>query len=143
MPNMAGSIRTTHSRLPTITIRSTWVSAAFVSSMRTASPRAVVSGAHGHQDMEILSYVLEGSLAHKDSMGQDKEVLGPNEIQRMSAGTGVVHSEFNGSDTEPVHFLQIWIEPASLGTSATYEQIRFAPEEKQGEAEIAGWPARR
>jgi quercetin 2,3-dioxygenase len=88
-------------------------------------------GSHGHSDMEILSYVLEGSLAHKDSMGH-QEVLGPNEIQRMSAGTGVMHSEFNPSGTEPVHFLQIWIQPASLGTPSSYEQIRFDPKEKQG-----------
>jgi redox-sensitive bicupin YhaK (pirin superfamily) len=95
-------------------------------------------GAHGHRDMEILSYVLEGSLAHKDSMNH-QEVLGPNEIQRMSAGTGVTHSEFNGSKTEPVHFLQIWIEPASNGTPASYEQIRFAPEEKKGKwKQLAG-----
>ena len=79
---------------------------------------------HGHRDMEILSYVLEGSLAHKDNMGH-QEVLGPNEIQRMSAGTGVMHSEFNPSSAEPVHFLQIWIEPAELGTPSSYEQIRF------------------
>jgi redox-sensitive bicupin YhaK (pirin superfamily) len=96
-------------------------------------------GAHGHRDMEILSYVLSGALAHKDSMGH-KEVLGPNEIQRMSAGTGVVHSEFNGSETEPVHFLQIWIEPASNGARSGYEQVRFAPEEKQGKLKLLAGP---
>ncbi len=95
-------------------------------------------GSHGHSDMEILSYVLEGSLAHKDSMGH-QEVLGPNEIQRMSAGTGVMHSEFNPSNTDPVHFLQIWIQPASLGTPSSYEQIRFDPKDKQGKfKQLAG-----
>jgi hypothetical protein len=69
-----------------------------------------------------------------------KEVLGPNEIQRMSAGTGVVHSEFNGPETEPVHFLQIWIEPASNGTRPGYEQVRFAPEEKQGRLKLLAGP---
>src|SRR5580698_2690548 len=97
-------------------------------------------GAHGHRDMEILSYVLEGSLAHRDNMGHE-EVLGPNEIQRMSAGTGVTHSEFNASNSEPVHFLQIWIEPAKTGTPASYEQIRFAPEEKQGKLKLLAGPA--
>ena len=86
-------------------------------------------GAHPHRDMEILSYVLKGKLAHKDSMGH-VEVLGPNEIQKMSAGSGVVHSEFNGSETEPVHFLQIWIEPKSRGTKPAYEQIKFDAAEK-------------
>ena len=87
-------------------------------------------GAHAHRDMEILSYVLSGKLAHKDSMGHT-ELLGPNEIQKMSAGSGVVHSEFNGSDSEPVHFLQIWIEPKSRGTAPAYEQLKFEAEEKQ------------
>lgn len=95
-------------------------------------------GSHGHSDMEILSYVLKGSLAHKDSMGH-QEVLGPNEIQRMSAGTGVMHSEFNPSSTDPVHLLQIWIQPATLGTPSSYEQIRFDPIEKQGKfKQLAG-----
>lgn len=95
-------------------------------------------GSHAHQDMEIISYVLSGSLAHKDSMGH-QEVLGPNEVQRMSAGTGVVHSEFNASKTEPVHFLQIWIEPATTGTPSSYEQFKFDPEEKKGRLrQIAG-----
>jgi redox-sensitive bicupin YhaK (pirin superfamily) len=88
-------------------------------------------GAHAHRDMEILSYVLSGSLAHKDSMGH-QEILGPNEVQRMSAGTGVVHSEFNPSQTEPVHFLQIWIQPATTGTESSYEQFKFDPAEKRG-----------
>ncbi len=92
-------------------------------------------GAHAHRDMEILSYVLEGSLAHKDSMGHE-EVLGPNEVQRMSAGSGVVHSEFNASKTEPVHFLQVWIEPATTGTPSSYEQFKFDPEEKKGKLKL-------
>jgi redox-sensitive bicupin YhaK (pirin superfamily) len=94
---------------------------------------------HGHKDMEILSYVLEGSLAHKDNMGHE-EVLGPNEIQRMSAGTGVMHSEFNPSGTDPVHFFQIWLEPASTGTPASYEQIRFDPQEKKGKLKLLAAP---
>jgi redox-sensitive bicupin YhaK (pirin superfamily) len=94
-------------------------------------------GMHGHRDMEILTYVLQGSLAHKDSMGH-QEVLGPNEIQRMSAGTGVRHSEFNPS-AEPLHFFQIWIEPATVGTQPSYEQIRFDPEEKKNKLkQLAG-----
>src|ERR1700751_5149858 len=86
-------------------------------------------GAHAHRDMEILSYVLKGKLAHKDSMGH-VEGLGPNEIQKMSAGTGFVHSEYNGSETEPVHFLQIWIEPKSRGTTPAYQQLKFDAAEK-------------
>jgi redox-sensitive bicupin YhaK (pirin superfamily) len=96
-------------------------------------------GAHSHRDMEIISYVLQGQLAHRDSMGH-QEVLGPNEVQRMSAGTGVVHSEFNPSGTEPLHFLQIWIEPASDGTPSSYEQFKFAPEEKRGKLKLIASP---
>ncbi len=92
-------------------------------------------GPHAHRDMEILSYVLDGKLAHKDSMGHT-EVLGPNEIQKMSAGSGVIHSEFNGSDSEPVHLLQIWIEPKTKGVPPTYEQIKFDPEEKRNRFKI-------
>jgi len=97
-------------------------------------------GRHGHRDMEILTYVLEGSLAHKDSMGH-QEVLGPNEIQRMSAGTGVMHSEFNPSGSEPVHFFQIWIEPATKGGEPTYEQIHFDPKEKLNQLKRLAGPA--
>jgi quercetin 2,3-dioxygenase len=96
-------------------------------------------GKHGHRDMEILTYVLEGSLAHKDSMDH-QQALGPNEIQRMSAGTGVMHSEFNASRSEPVHFFQIWIEPATSGTEPTYEQIRFDPEEKRNRLKLLAGP---
>jgi quercetin 2,3-dioxygenase len=96
-------------------------------------------GAHAHRDMEILSYVLKGKLAHKDSMGH-VEVLGPNEIQKMSAGSGVVHSEFNGSETEPVHFLQIWIEPKSRGTTPGYEQLKFEAAEKLDKFKLLASP---
>lgn len=96
-------------------------------------------GAHAHRDMEILSYVLQGQLAHKDSMGHE-EVLGPNEVQRMSAGTGVVHSEFNPSRTDAVHFLQIWILPATTGTKSSYEQFKFDPVEKQGRLRLIASP---
>jgi len=96
-------------------------------------------GAHAHRDMEILSYVLEGQLAHKDSMGHG-EVLGPNEIQRMSAGKGVVHSEFNGSDSDPVHFLQIWIVPKTTGSEPEYEQVKFNPEEKRNRFKLLAAP---
>ena len=78
-------------------------------------------GAHGHRDMEIVTYVLNGALAHRDSMGNHR-VLGAGEVQRITAGSGIVHSEFNASDAEPVHFLQIWIEPAERNTTPSYEE---------------------
>ena len=83
-------------------------------------------GAHGHRDMEILSYVLEGKVAHKDSTGENA-VLGPNEVQLMSAGTGVIHSEFNGSPTDPTHFLQIWIVPKEDDLRPSYQQFAYEP----------------
>jgi hypothetical protein len=96
-------------------------------------------GAHAHRDMEIISYVLEGALTHRDSMGEERTV-GPNTIQTMSAGTGVVHSEFNASRGEPVHFLQIWIIPSEEDLQPSYQQISFAPEEKQGRLKLLAAP---
>src|SRR6516165_646924 len=92
-------------------------------------------GTHGHRDMEIISYVLEGALEHKDSMGNGS-VLRPGEFQRMSAGTGVRHSEFNPSATEPVHFYQIWLLPNQTGIKPEYEQRFFPNEEKRGRLRV-------
>ncbi len=88
-------------------------------------------GMHGHNDMEIITYILAGALQHQDSMG-NSAVIRPGEVQRMSAGSGVLHSEFNPSQAEPVHLLQIWIEPNVTGIQPSYEQKFFAPEEKRG-----------
>jgi len=96
-------------------------------------------GTHGHRDMEILTYVVKGQIAHRDSMGHE-EVLGPNEVQRMSAGTGIRHSEYNPSGTEALHFFQVWIEPATRGTQPSYEQLRFDPEEKKNKLKRLAGP---
>jgi quercetin 2,3-dioxygenase len=92
-------------------------------------------GTHGHRDMEIISYVLAGELEHKDSMGNGT-VIRPGDVQRMSAGTGVRHSEFNPSPHSRVHFLQIWIEPAAVGMAPSYEQKFFSPEDKKGQLRL-------
>src|SRR5213079_1445594 len=88
-------------------------------------------GMHPHDDMEILTYVLSGELAHKDSMG-NVETLRANDLQRMTAGTGIMHSEYNASRTEPVHLLQIWIEPDTAGLKPGYEQLALTEEQKLG-----------
>lgn len=96
-------------------------------------------GTHGHRDMEIISYVLEGALAHKDSLGTGSTIR-PGDVQRMSAGRGVRHSEFNGSNTETVHFLQIWIQPSAQGIEPSYEQKHFSPEDKRGRLRLIASP---
>ena len=88
-------------------------------------------GTHSHRDMEIISYVLEGSLGHKDSMG-NAETIVPGEVQRLSAGTGITHSEYNHSSTGATHFLQIWIIPRLTGVKPAYEQKHFSDDEKRG-----------
>jgi redox-sensitive bicupin YhaK (pirin superfamily) len=96
-------------------------------------------GTHGHRDMEIISYVLDGALEHKDSMGNGS-VMTPGDVQRMSAGRGVQHSEYNGSRSAPVHFLQIWIEPNVRGIAPGYEQVRFEPATKRGRLRLVASP---
>jgi quercetin 2,3-dioxygenase len=96
-------------------------------------------GTHAHRDMEILTYVLSGALAHKDSMGNGSTIR-PGDVQRMSAGRGVQHSEFNGSNSEPVHFLQIWIMPNERGIESSYEERHFSAEERRGRLRLIASP---
>lgn len=115
-------------------------------SLRVINEDRVVPGAgfptHGHRDMDIISYVLEGSLEHKDSLGNGARIR-PGEVQRMSAGTGITHSEFNPSKTEPVHFLQIWIIPAQMGLPPSYEQKEFPLAERRGRLRLVAAPDRK
>ena len=96
-------------------------------------------GTHPHNDMEIVTYVLEGALEHKDSMGNG-EILRPGEFQRMTAGTGITHSEFNPSNEELVHLYQIWLFPDQKGHTPSYEQKRFAPEEQENRLRLVASP---
>jgi redox-sensitive bicupin YhaK (pirin superfamily) len=106
-----------------------------LSNLRVINDDTVAPGGgfapHGHHDMEIISYVLDGALEHRDSM-DNGSVIRPGDVQRMSAGTGVTHSEYNPSSTEPVHFLQIWLEPNRLGVEPAYDQRHFPAEQRRG-----------
>jgi quercetin 2,3-dioxygenase len=96
-------------------------------------------GPHAHRDMEIITYVVEGHVLHRDSTGE-QHVVGPNEVQTMSAGSGIIHSEFNASDSELARVMQIWIEPAAEDLTPSYQQMAFAPAEKKGRLRLLAAP---
>jgi quercetin 2,3-dioxygenase len=98
-------------------------------------------GTHGHRDMEIISYVVSGELAHKDSLGNGSTIR-PGDVQRMSAGSGVRHSEFNPSSSSATHFLQIWIQPKQLNIEPSYEEKRFSDQDKRGRLQLIASPDR-
>lgn len=110
-----------------------------ISNLRVLNEDTVAPGGgfptHGHRDMEIVSYVVSGALEHRDSMGNGS-VIGPGEVQRMSAGAGVLHSEYNRSAEEPVHFLQIWLQPNRFGITPGYEQKHFSEAERRGQLRL-------
>jgi quercetin 2,3-dioxygenase len=112
-------------------------------SLRVINEDRVIPGAgfprHGHRDMDIISYVLEGALEHKDSLGNGT-IIRPGEVQRMSAGSGILHSEFNPSQTEALHFLQIWIIPDRVGLPPSYEQKAFPAAERRGRLKLVAAP---
>ena len=112
-------------------------------SLRVINEDRVIPGAgfpsHSHKDMEIISYVLEGGLRHKDSLGNGS-IIAPGEVQRMSAGTGITHSEYNASADQTVHFLQIWVIPSARGIPPGYEQKALSREGKRGMLELAAGP---
>jgi quercetin 2,3-dioxygenase len=112
-------------------------------SLRVINEDWVAAGAgfptHPHRDMEIITYVVEGAVAHRDSMGNGSTIT-PGDVQRMSAGTGVTHSEYNPSRVAPLHLLQIWIEPDKRGYAPGYEQVRFADADKRGRMRLVASP---
>jgi len=139
MPTTAGSSLSIPFRSQVTTIRRTWALATCASSTKTASAAGKGFGTHSHQNMEIISYVLSGELAHQDSMGNVKGIP-PGDVQRMSAGTGVQHSEFNHAQGQVTHFLQIWIEPNATGIAPSYEQKTFSETDKRGALRLVASP---